>query len=25
LHRDWLTAYRLGADFFDRKLAAPAK
>ncbi len=20
LHRDWLTAYRLGADFFDRKL-----
>jgi len=21
LHRDWLTAYRLGADFFDRKLA----
>ena len=25
LHRDWLTAYRLGADFFDRKLAEPAK
>jgi dipeptidyl aminopeptidase/acylaminoacyl peptidase len=23
LHRDWLTAYRLGADFFDRKLAEP--
>jgi dipeptidyl aminopeptidase/acylaminoacyl peptidase len=22
LHRDWVTAYRLGADFFDRKLAA---
>jgi dipeptidyl aminopeptidase/acylaminoacyl peptidase len=21
LHRDWLTAYRLGAGFFDRKLA----
>ncbi|HEY3989251.1 MAG TPA: prolyl oligopeptidase family serine peptidase [Acidobacteriaceae bacterium] len=21
LHRDWMTAYRLGADFFDRKLA----
>ena len=21
LHRDWVTAYRLGADFFDRKLA----
>jgi dipeptidyl aminopeptidase/acylaminoacyl peptidase len=25
LHRDWVTAYRLGADFFDRKLAEPAK
>ncbi|MDQ1452045.1 MAG: hypothetical protein QOK38_1911 [Acidobacteriaceae bacterium] len=25
LHRDWLTAYRLGADFFDRKLGEPAK
>jgi dipeptidyl aminopeptidase/acylaminoacyl peptidase len=25
LHRDWLTAYRLGADFFDRKLAEPVK
>jgi dipeptidyl aminopeptidase/acylaminoacyl peptidase len=23
LHRDWLTAYRLGADFFDRKLGEP--
>jgi dipeptidyl aminopeptidase/acylaminoacyl peptidase len=23
LHRDWVTAYRLGSDFFDRKLAAP--
>jgi dipeptidyl aminopeptidase/acylaminoacyl peptidase len=23
LYRDWLTAYRLGADFFDRKLAEP--
>jgi dipeptidyl aminopeptidase/acylaminoacyl peptidase len=25
LHRDWVTAYRLGSDFFDRKLAEPAK
>jgi dipeptidyl aminopeptidase/acylaminoacyl peptidase len=25
LHRDWVTAYRLGADFFDRKLAEPSK
>jgi dipeptidyl aminopeptidase/acylaminoacyl peptidase len=23
LHRDWVTAYRLGSDFFDRKLAEP--
>jgi dipeptidyl aminopeptidase/acylaminoacyl peptidase len=23
LHRDWVTAYRLGADFFDRKLGQP--
>lgn len=23
LHRDWVTAYRLGADFFDRKLGEP--
>jgi dipeptidyl aminopeptidase/acylaminoacyl peptidase len=23
LHRDWMTAYRLGADFFDRKLGEP--
>jgi dipeptidyl aminopeptidase/acylaminoacyl peptidase len=25
LHRDWMTAYRLGADFFDRKLAEPPR
>ena len=25
LHRDWLTAYRLGADFFDRRLAEAAQ
>jgi dipeptidyl aminopeptidase/acylaminoacyl peptidase len=24
LHRDWLTAYRLSADFLDRKLAEPS-
>jgi dipeptidyl aminopeptidase/acylaminoacyl peptidase len=25
LHRDWLTAYRLGADFFDRKIGESQK
>ena len=25
LHRDWLTAYRLGTDFFDRNLEEPAQ